>query len=47
MKQIIELWLKKYLCCHEWQNLDTLDYLDHTNHLYVCKKCGKFKKQRI
>ncbi len=30
-------------CKHDWQEIATTNHTAYRTHLFVCKKCGKFK----
>jgi hypothetical protein len=43
--------LEKLACKHEWENIESIevryiinDNITNLKYLYLCKKCGKFKK---
>lgn len=51
IRRLIEAFIKKFLCCHEW----VLDRSVHVStdtggvyyiYHYFCKKCGKYKRVR-
>ena len=49
MKEAIIKLINKWACCHDWQLVrETEVFTDfggnYTALLFVCKKCGKFKK---
>jgi hypothetical protein len=41
----------KLFCTHDWEAVEAVKYrgfvANYIIHLYVCKKCGKFKKIKI
>ena len=51
---MIKQWISKHFCHHEWEKAHQADYY-HTNEdspnrviiLFMCKKCGKFKKIKL
>jgi hypothetical protein len=54
-KDLLEAFKKKFLCCHEWEQVKQSElYWSGTDKCptwveitFLCKKCGKFKKIRV
>lgn len=54
-KELIKGLLQKLSCKHDWELIETTRVFDefsgnlpaYRKHLYVCKKCGKFKKIKM
>lgn len=49
MKEAIINLINKWACCHDWQLVRETEVLtdfggSYTALLFVCKKCGKFKR---
>lgn len=55
MKELIKQLFNKWSCSHEWDQLEEIATYESAHssrpykrtYLYVCKKCGKFKKITI
>lgn len=49
MKEAIINLLRKWVCCHEWEQRQLIRIVDNNRDvigykfLYICKKCGKMK----
>lgn len=39
--------LKKLFCCHDWEKIYAVEYIDAVVVLLKCKKCGKLEKKVI
>ena len=52
MKELIKQILEKFTCKHEW-SLEVEHYVTYNGvktgviRLFICKKCGKFKKIKL
>lgn len=54
-KDLVEAFKKKFLCCHEWEQVkqskiywsESDEYPTLVEVTFLCKKCGKFKKIRV
>lgn len=52
LQELINKFIKKYLCCHEWEVLHTCSVYESDNDkrpsrytvTYVCKNCGEIKQ---
>lgn len=38
---------EKLFCCHEWEEIKTVQYVDCIVVLLKCKKCGKLVKKTL
>lgn len=52
MREIILNLVKKWACCHEWEQEERITVVDKSDdvigykYIFICKKCGKIKKIR-
>jgi hypothetical protein len=54
---MIKEWIAKYWCLHKWNEIKATEAYDldrkrdtmpmYREYLYVCEKCGEFKKIRL
>lgn len=54
MKELFKKWLEKLACKHEWVEIkkllvwgDSNKYPKYYIYVFVCSKCGKFKKVKL
>jgi hypothetical protein len=55
LRDLLEAFKKKFLCCHEWeQTKESEVYWSETDKrptwveiTFLCKKCGRFKKIKV
>ena len=47
MKQLLEAIRAKYLCLHDWEVVEVVEYIDCLVILLKCKKCGKLRKRIV
>ena len=43
----LRVFLFKPKCIHNWEIIHQNEYSSCTRFLFLCKKCGKFKKKQI
>lgn len=47
MNRLIEAFINRFLCCHEYEIIHKTDYVDCVKVLLKCTKCGKLKRKKV